>query len=587
MNPEHQPVKSAPPRGVDKEVPREPAMAVPGTVDDGTRESSIPPTSKKRSPALLIVIGVVLVLAYVGIRPRLEQSKKLSGEVAALKSEVPVVSVVSLKSTLGASEVSLPSNLQAIAETTIDARTSGYVRARYVDIGSKVTAGQVLADIESPEMDQQVLQSQSEVVHAQAGVGQAQADVSRLDAALAAARSEVIVSQANLGQSRADLAHLRAKALEASSSIDVAKAKLTQAEKRLDSITAELQRARVGEDIAHKTLVRWKELEKADAVSGQDVDEKQSDYDASIAKVSAAKADVSSAQADVMAAQEIVTSQRAEYSAAQADVASGLQKIQAAQASVQSSQANVQAAQSARLASQSNVSAAQATVGSNQANARRYSAMQGFEHVVAPFSGVITARNIDVGDLVNAATSGSGASDPTNTVTKSGLFGLARTDFLLAQANVPEDSVASIREGQDADISVGEYPGKTFPGKVFHVSGALDAASRTLLVEVKIPNAAGALKPGMFGEIRFLGAQGKSTIRIPATGLIFDANGTRVMVVTAGGTIHFVPVKLGRDFGGDIEVLEGLTGSETLVTNPDDSLTEGEKVKQLAASKKP
>lgn len=541
---------------------------------------------KRRNFGLIFAVAAVLALGYIGVKPRMQQAAKLSADVSLLKSELPVVSVVSLKATPGASEVSLPSNLQAIAETTIDARTSGYVKARYVDIGSKVTAGQVLADIESPEMDQQVMQSQSEVLHAQAGVGQAQADVSRLEASIAAARSEVIVSQANLGQSRADLSHLQAKALEASSAIDVARAKLMQAEKRLDGVKADLQRAKVGQDIAHKTLLRWKELEKADAVSGQDVDEKQSDYDASVARVDSERAAVSSAEADVVAAREIVSSQQAEYSAAQADVRSGQQKIQASEASVQSSQSSLKAAQAARLASQSNVYAAQATVGSNQANARRYSAMQGFEHVVAPFAGVITARNIDVGDLVNAASAGTGASDPTNTVTKSGLFGLARTDTLLAQANVPEDSVGSIKEGQDAEVRVSEYPGKVFFGKVFHVSGALDASSRTLLVEVKIPNTEGGLKPGMFSQIRFLAASSRATIRIPATGLIFDADGTRVLTVTSDGKLHFVPVKLGRDFGGEIEVLEGLTGSETLVTNPDDSLTEGEAVKQVARAKK-
>jgi len=348
---------------------------------------------------------------------------------------------------------------------------------------------------------------------------------------------------------------------------------------------AELQRANVGEDIAKKTLTRWKELFKADAVSGQDVDEKQSDFDASIAKVEAAKADVNSAQADVVATQGVVASQRAEYDAARADVSSGEQKIQAAQAGITSAQANYRSAIAARDASLSSVDAAQAGVGSDQANVRRYEALQGFEHVVAPFSGVITARNIDVGDLVNAGTSGSGASNPMNTVTTRGLLGLARTDTLLAQANVPEDAASSIREGQDADVTTGDYAGRIFRGKVFHVSGALDMSSRTLLVEVKIPNLDGALKPGMFAQIKFLGVQSGATIRIPATALIFDAKGTRVAVVTNDDLLHFATVKLGRDFGGEIEVLVGLSGDESIVTNPDDSLTEGTKVKPITGVK--
>lgn len=541
-------------------------------------------TKKRRSPIYLALLAV-LALGYIGVMPRIRQSQKLSKEVELLKTQLRAVSVVSLKKVKGASEILLPSNLQAIEETTIEARTAGYVKARYVDIGSKVKAGDVLADIESPEMDQQVVQAQSQVSRSVAGVGQASADVSRLQSAITAAQSQIALYTANLGQSRADLKHLQAKSVEANSAVDVARAKLTQAQKRLDGMKAELQRANVGQDIAKKTLNRWKELFKADAVSGQDVDEKQSDYDSSLARVEAARADVNSAEADVVATEGIVKSQIAEYQATLADISSGEQRIQAAQAGLRSAEANYRSAIAARDASLSSVEAAKANVGSDQANVKRYQALQGFEHVVAPFSGVITARNVDVGDLVSAGTSGSGASNPMNTVTTRGLFGLARTDSMLAQANVPEDSIGSISENQTAEVSTREYPGKVFYGKVFHVSGALDMNSRTLLVEVKIPNQNNALIPGMFAQIKFLGTVRGSTIRIPATGLIFDAKGTRVATVTSDDLLHFVPVKLGRDFGGEIEVLEGLSGDETLVTNPDDTLTEGEKVKPVSGGK--
>ncbi len=544
-------------------------------------------TPKRRGKGgIWIAVLVIAALGYAGAKPKLQQSKDLASQVKELKGELPVVSVVSLTRTATASEIMLPSNLQAIEETTLNARTNGYVKARYVDIGSKVKAGDILADIESPEMDQQLLQSQSEVSHASAGVDQARADVSRLDAAISSANSQIVMYRANVGQSQADLAHLKAKALEARSAVDVAQAKYQQAERRLDGTKAELQRAKVGHTIARKTLARWKELEKADAVSGQDVDEKQSDFDASIAKVDAAMAEVSSAEADVMATRESVKSQQAEFAATQADVLSGEQKIQAAKAALESSKANLSAAYSAKNASVANVSAAKATVGSNQANYRKFSALQAFEHVVAPFSGVITARNVDVGDLVNNSGSGSGASDPGNTVTKKGLFGLARTDTLLAQANVPEDSVTSIREGQDAQVVTREFPGRVFLGKVFHVSGALDASSRTLLVEVKIPNESGSLKPGMFAQIKFLGTSGAGAIRIPAVALIFDSKGTRVGVVKPDGTLHYATVKVGRDFGGEVEILEGLTGKEILATNLDESLQEGDKVKPVASDKK-
>ena len=532
---------------------------------------------------MLVSVGVIL---YIGIRPRLVQAQKLHEEVAAARSEKPTVSVVTLKPSMGSELILLPANLQPIAQTTINARMSGYVKARYVDIGSRVGIGEVLADIESPETDQQLRQSQSEVLHAQAGVGQAHADLSRLEANLSAARSQVTVSEADLGQSVAYLAHLKAKALEASSAVDVAKAKLTQTQERLVSLKAELQRAKVGEGIARKTLFRWKELEKSDAVSGQDVDEKQSEYDTSLAKVDAARADVNSGEADAIATQAIVRSQLAELSAAQADVRSGEQRVAASKATVQSARSNLRAAQAACLASQSNIAAASATVGASQANVQRYASIQGFEHVTAPFSGVITARNVDVGDLVNSSSGGSGASDQTNSVTKNGLFGLARTDSLLALTNVPEDSISGIHVGQSADIEVQELPHQEFSGTVFHIAGALDATSRTLLVEIKIPNPAGTLKPGMYAQIKFHRTTSLSAIRIPSNALMFDARGTRVMTVSPTGIIHFITVTLGRDFGGDIEVRAGLKGTESIVTNPDDSLSEGQEVRVVSEQSK-
>jgi len=539
---------------------------------------------KKRPVALVVMAFVVLALATAGIVPRLARSHKLDEGLVSVQEHISTVTTVNLKATPGATDVTLPSNLQAINETTINARTSGYLQARYVDIGSKVKEGEVLAVIESPELDQQVLQSQAQVANAEAAVGQARANLSKSMATAAGTRSDYVRFQASLAEARANLAHLQARYTQSQSAVEVARSRLTQANRRLDGVKAELTRANVEENIALVTLRRWKELEKADAVSGQEVDEKQSIFDASQAKVSSAGADVNSAEADVQAAQETVKGAQADVLAARADIASGQQRIEAARAEIGTSRANIDAASAASRASQEDVSAAQATVGSNQANVRRYAAMQSFERVVAPFSGVITARNVDVGDLINPATSGTGASDQLSTVTKTGLFGLARTDIIRAQANVPEDSITSIRQGQDAEVTTQEFPGRAFRGLVFNVSGALDASSRTLLVEVSIPNPDGLLKPGMYAQIRFLGAKTKTTIRIPATSLIFDARGTRVAVLTRQDAIHFVNVKVGLDFGDQIEILGGLRGDETLVTNPDERLQEGQKVKPVANS---
>jgi len=539
---------------------------------------------KRRYGALFVVMLAVVLLVTAGIAPRLALSRKLDAELAGLKSHVLTVTTVKLKPSPGATEVTLPSSLQAINETTINARTSGYLRVRYADIGSKVKAGQVLAEIESPEVDQQVLQSQAQVANSEAAVGQARANVSKSMATAAGTRSDYVRYEASLAEARANLVHLQARYTQTESAVDVARARVSQASKKLESVRAGLTRAKVEQNIAQVTLKRWKELEKSDAVSGQEVDEKQSIYDGSVAKVASVQADVSSAEADVQAAQETVKGTQADVLAAKADIASGQQRIEAAKAEIGTSRANIDAANAASRASQEDVSAAQATVGSNQANVQRYASMQSFERVVAPFSGVITARNVDVGDLINPSTSSSGASDQLSTVTKTGLFGLARTDVIRAQANVPEDSVASIRQGQDVEVTTQEFPGRAFSGHVFNISGALDASSRTLLVEASVPNPQLLLKPGMYAQIRFLGAKTKSTTQIPANALIFDAKGTRVAEVTGQDSIHFVTVKVGRDFGDRIEILEGLHGDETLVTNPDETLEEGQKVKPVSNS---
>jgi len=528
--------------------------------------------------SLALAVIVVGGLGYLGIAPRLRQSKALRDDVKATATALPVVSVSTPKSSVGASEVTLPSSIQAIDQTNLNARTSGYLVQRFVDIGSKVKQGQVLAVIQSPELDQQVSQSAADIARMQAGLGQATADMSRSQAAISGTRSEQTRNEAQISQEQANLLHLQARLQQAQAAANVDKAKVKEATQRLEGARADLNRAHVEEAIAKKTLDRWRALEKADAVAGQEVDEKEAEWESNKAKVDAASAAESSAEADVEAARETVNSGNAEVAAANADIQSGRQRINAARSAYSSSQSNVEAAKAGLAATRSSIDAAKAAVDSSQANLRRVEALQSFEKITAPFSGVITARNVDVGDLINPGSGGSGANDQGNSVTKSALFGLAKTDVLRAEVNVPEDQVSSIRQGQMAEIAVSEFPGKSFPGQVFNVSGALDTGSRTLLVEVRIPNAAGLLKPGMYGAVKFLGSKGQRTLTIPANSLMFDASGTRVAVVQPDGTVHYIAVKPGRDFGGEIEILEGLKGDERVVTNPDDSLTEGTKV---------
>ena len=180
----------------------------------------------------------------------------------------------------------------------------------------------------------------------------------------------------------------------------------------------------------------------------------------------------------MVAAQSSLDAARGNVSAAIADVASAREKVSAAKSAVTASQANVVASDAAVKAGSANVGAANAAIASSEANVGRVASLKSFEKVVAPFDGVITARNVDVGDLISPPSGNTASNDQVNPVSKTGLFGVAWTDVLRVQVNVPEAYVSQIQDGQAADVSVGEYPGRWFPGTVFHLSGAVDAASR-------------------------------------------------------------------------------------------------------------
>ena len=530
-----------------------------------------------RKPAIIALIAIAAVIA-VGLGPKVAQNRRLRDESVELQRQPPAVTVVNLTQSASATDLTLPCNIQPIDQTTINARTSGYVSQRLVDIGSHVVKGQLLAVVESPELDQQLSQTVAETAKAQAGLGSALSDSAKQLAAISAAQADQSRAEAAQSQAQADLAHLRAKQMQANSAVNVAKSRETEISKRHAAAVADLARAHSQLTLAAKTLARWKELEKAEAVAGQDVDEKQAAWESAQAVVEAAEATVSSTQAADEAAKNDIEAARNEVQAAAADVQSGLGRIRAAVAAVTSSKANVVAARAAYRASQSGVQSASATISSDEANGRRVGALQSFERITAPFSGVITARNVDVGDLVNSSSSGTGASDQTSAVTRTGLFGLAKTDVLRAQIDVPEDSATLMHVGQAAEVTVDEIPKRVFKGTVFNVSGALDTTSRTLLVEVRVPNFDGALKPGMYSRVTFLHSKGASVLWLPANALIFNANGTQVATVTDAGTMHYVKVKLGRDLGDRIEVLGGLTGTQQVIANADDSIPEGTKV---------
>lgn len=392
--------------------------------------------------AALAVAALLVVLWFAGYLPRRDRERSLVRASEEQNSELPKVMVARAQRSPALGDLTLPGNVTPLTEALINARATGYIKRRLVDIGDHVAKGQLLAEIDSPELDQQVLQAES-------GVSQA-------------------------------------------------KAALSGAEYQLRQAAARLNLARVTAD-------RWKILVQKGVVSRQESDQRDAD-------------------------------------------------LEAQQAAVDSAQAAIKAAQD-------NVSA-------SQANLRRLVEMQVFEKVTAPFSGIITARNVEVGSLI--PTSGG-----------SSLFRIAEIGRLRIMVDVPQASAAYVRVGGPAEVTLQEIPGRTFLGRISRTANAMDASTRTLPTEVEVANSNGVLLPNMFAQVKLLKVGAASTALIPGDALIVRSNGTQVAVVTEGDRIHFQAIEVGRDFGPSTEVRSGLTGNETVVVNPTDDVREGARVKPV------
>jgi RND family efflux transporter MFP subunit len=361
---------------------------------------------------LIIVAGVVVV----GIVPR-ERAK------AALKTEtynlaIPTVSVIHLKQGAPQQEIVLPGNMQAFVDSPIYARTNGYLKKWYHDIGAHVRAGDLLLEIDSPEVDQQ------------------------------------------LDQARADL-------------------NTVQANMKLAQVTAK----------------RYEDLQSTDSVSTQDVDNATSDF-------AAKKAVVVSAQHNVLRLQQL----------------------------------------------------------------------QSFEKVYAPFDGVITARNTDVGALINSGNGG----------TAQELFHVAAIGKLRVFINVPQQYSNVARPGLTADLTLAQFPARHFKGTLVRTANSIDLASRTLLVEVDVENPSGELLPGAFTEVHLSLPESAPSYILPVTALIFKSDGMQVAEVDKNNHALLRSITLGRDFGGEVEVVSGMNGDESIIDNPPDSLVSGEQI-QIAS----
>jgi RND family efflux transporter MFP subunit len=218
-------------------------------------------------------------------------------------------------------------------------------------------------------------------------------------------------------------------------------------------------------------------------------------------------------------------------------------------------------------AANANIAVAEANIKANQANVARLLQMQGFERVLAPFDGVITARNVERGDLVNAGSAGSKQ-----------LFSIAQSDVLRIQVDVPQSEAVNIQDGQKAAVDVSERMGRNYTGTVVRSASSLNAAARTMLTELQVENHDGSLLPGMYAQVKFELARPRPSLIIPTSALVIDKSGMHVVTVSADRRIHMLPVRVGNDMGTHVEILDGLNGTESLVPNPSDLLNEGQQV---------
>ena|SRR5579862_5450636 len=383
-------------------------------------QSHAPGGSGSKHGLLAGVIAVAIVAAVViaGLLPRFKAKDALAAETK--RDAVPTVNVMQPKLGAPQNEVVLPGNMQAFNDSPIYARTNGYLKKWYVDIGARVKDGQLLADIETPEVDQQLDQ----------------------------ARADLNTAQANL---------------------------------QLSQITAQ----------------RYQGLAQSDSVSKQDVDNATSDF-----------------------------------------------------------------------------AAKKAMVASAQSNVKRLEELQSFEKIYAPFDGVITARNTDIGHLIN-----SGAGSPATE-----LFHIAAIQTLRVYVNVPQQYSPSAKPGLTADLTLQEFPGRRFQGTLVRTANAIDLASRTLLVEVDVNNRTGELLPGAYVQVHLKVPSGAPAFILPVSSLIFRSDGLQVGTVQNGNRAQLVNITLGRDMGNEVEVVSGLNADDLVIVNPPDSLITGEQVQVESAS---
>src|SRR6202790_2539159 len=388
-----------------------------------------------------IALGItVLIVAafFAGYIPLQKRENVIRTQAREQEEALPRVDVMEVGRSSAKSDLELPGNIQAVTEAPILARADGYVKTRMVDIGDRVRSGQPLAEIEAPELDQQVR-----------------------------------MAQANLQQNTA----------------------------ALDQALANQRQGKANTELARVTADRWKNLGGKGVVSRQENDQYQAQYQAQVA--------------------------------------------------------NLDSLDKAVAAARSNVSAA-------EANLSRLNEVQSYRVVKAPFDGAVTLRNVDVGALVNAG----------STL----LYRIAQMNVLRIYVNVPQTNADSIHTGQTAQLTVSNLPGRKFTGMVARTANSLDPNSRTMLVEIQVPNKHGGLLPGMYWLVDLSSPRANPPVLLPGDALIVRADGTEVAMVRPDHTIHLQRIQVGRDYGDKLEIISGLQPGDLVIANPSDTVREGVKV---------
>lgn len=381
-----------------------------------TPTPDLPQRAQVRRWTRITTVAFLVLLAVGAAHTVLSRMTNAHGlEAVAAQSSIQYVRTTIVRAAGEGETLSLPGTLQGYVQAPVSARAGGYLRRWTKDIGSRVRKGELLAEIETPELDQQLSQA-------------------------IAARNQTAASL----------------------------------------------------ELAKTTVDRWEALRKRDAVSQQELEERRSAY--------------------------------------------------------------VQA---------------KANLAGADANVARLRELESFKRVVAPFSGVITRRNVDIGDLIDS---------------NKPLFLLSQTDPLRVYVNVPQAYAQLVRAGQPATVTQAELRGRQFRGHVGRTSGAIDSATRTMQVEVTLPNRDGALLPGAFVQVELATAP-SGMLNVPSNVLLFRGQGVLVATVDAHGVVQLRPVRVGRNFGDEVEILDGLRGGEQVVLNPSDSLAAGDKVQVVADAK--